>query len=94
MAQQPQRLNLTRDQLAAFLPDHQAVKAFENLFLDVNENIPSNNDEILALIGSGQQPRSDNLRRNVAELDQQQPQRQNLTQIEKRLAAIEAFLGI
>lgn len=38
---------LTRDQLASFLPNHEAVKAFEKLFQDVN-SLPS--EEIIILI--------------------------------------------
>lgn len=39
------KLKLTRDQLAKFLPDHQAIRAFEQLFDDVDVTIPDANDE-------------------------------------------------
>ena len=37
----PGGLNLSREQLAAFLPDHQAVKAFEQLFKTAELTLPS-----------------------------------------------------
>lgn len=40
------RLNLTRDQLASFLPDHQAVKQFEKLFEIVNAVSANSADEV------------------------------------------------
>ena len=41
MAQAPtsQRLGLTRDQLAAFLSDHDQIKQFENLFNTVDTEV-------------------------------------------------------
>jgi len=40
------RLNLTRDQLAAFLKDHQSIKQFELLFSTVDEIAPDVFNEI------------------------------------------------
>jgi hypothetical protein len=35
------RLNLTRDQLATFLKDHEQIRQFERLFADVNQLEPT-----------------------------------------------------
>jgi hypothetical protein len=35
------RLNLTRDQLASFLKDHEQIRQFERLFADVNQLEPT-----------------------------------------------------
>ena len=35
------RLNLTRDQLATFLKDHEQIRQFERLFADVNQLVPT-----------------------------------------------------
>ncbi len=40
------RLNLTRDQLAAFLKDHQSIKQFERLFQVVNDVLASSDAQI------------------------------------------------
>lgn len=39
------KLKLTREHLAKFLPDHQAIRAFEQLFDDVDVTIPDASDE-------------------------------------------------
>lgn len=39
------KLKLTREQLAKFLPDHQTIRAFEQLFNDVDVTIPDANEE-------------------------------------------------
>lgn len=39
------KLKLTREHLAKFLPDHQTIRAFEQLFDDVNVTIPDASDE-------------------------------------------------
>lgn len=39
-------LRLSRQQLAQFLPNHEAIKAFENLFVSVQETIPTNFDDV------------------------------------------------
>ena len=39
------KLKLTREQLAKFLPDHQTIRAFEQLFDDVDVTIPDASDE-------------------------------------------------
>lgn len=41
MATSSRRLNLTRDQLASFLSDHEQIKQFERLFADVSQLEPT-----------------------------------------------------
>lgn len=41
-----EKTRLTRNDLAKFLPDQRAIKAFENLFIDVSDNQNSNSSEI------------------------------------------------
>lgn len=45
-------LNLTRNQLAAFLKDHESIKQFENLFSVVDDIGPSGFDELIADAGT------------------------------------------
>ena len=40
------RLNLTRDQLASFLKDHESIKQFEQLFLTVDAIAPDFVNEV------------------------------------------------
>ena len=44
-------LKLTREQLAEFLPDHQMIRAFENLFATVEPITPSTIDDLTILAG-------------------------------------------
>lgn len=86
----PRRLALTRDQLAAFLPNHEAVKAFEQLFSQVQDVIPANNSELEAVVGQGRTPNNDQLRLAVQAIVEQQPSRTvNLDPILKRLDMLE-----
>ena len=41
-------IGLSRHQLAQFLPNHEAIKAFESLFANVKESIPSSLDDVQA----------------------------------------------
>ena len=45
-------LNLTRNQLAAFLKDHESIKQFENLFAVVDDIGPKGFDELIADAGT------------------------------------------
>ena len=45
-------LNLTRNQLAAFLKDHESIKQFENLFSVVDDIGPKGFDELIADAGT------------------------------------------
>jgi hypothetical protein len=45
-------LNLTRNQLAAFLKDHESIKQFENLFSIVDDIGPKGFDELIADAGT------------------------------------------
>lgn len=42
--------NITRNQLAEFLPDSRAIKAFERLLTQVNETIPENTETLTRLV--------------------------------------------
>ena len=48
-------LVLNRQQLAQFLPNHEAIKAFEQLFQNVAETIPSNQDDVMYQSAAAQQ---------------------------------------
>lgn len=90
----PSSLQLTREQLARFLPNHEAIKAFEDLLILVSDNLPVSEGELAALVAGIPRVNTDAFRRVVDELTQQQSQRFNANSIERRLAAIEAYLGI
>lgn len=47
-------LRLTREQLAEFLPDHQAIRAFENLFATVEPLAPTTIDDLTILAGQAE----------------------------------------
>lgn len=47
-------LRVTREQLAAFLKDHQAIRAFENLFAATEPLTPTTIDELTLLSGQAE----------------------------------------
>ena len=49
------RLNLTRDQLAAFLQDHEQIKQFERLFASVNDLAPTTLADLTINAGNADQ---------------------------------------
>lgn len=49
------RLNLTRDQLASFLQDHEQIKQFERLFASVNELAPTTIADLIVNTGNADQ---------------------------------------
>lgn len=49
------RLNLTRDQLASFLQDHEQIKQFERLFALVNELQPTTLNDLAIAAGNAEQ---------------------------------------
>lgn len=49
------RLNLTRDQLASFLQDHEQIKQFERLFASVNELVPTTIADLIVNTGNADQ---------------------------------------
>jgi hypothetical protein len=69
------KLNLSRDQLAAFLGDHEQIRQFERLFLNVDQEIPA---LIEALQGEvdGLQGEVDGLQGEVEELQSAPPPRE------------------
>lgn len=49
------RLNLTRDQLASFLQDHEQIKQFERLFADVSQLEPTTLNDLALAAGTADQ---------------------------------------
>lgn len=49
------RLNLTRDQLASFLKDHEQIKQFEKLFADVSQLEPTTLNDLALAAGTADQ---------------------------------------
>lgn len=49
------KLNLTRDQLASFLQDHEQIKQFERLFASVNELVPTTIADLIINTGNADQ---------------------------------------
>lgn len=49
------RLNLTRDQLASFLQDHEQIKQFERLFADVQQLEPTTLNDLAVTAGNADQ---------------------------------------
>lgn len=50
-----QKLNLTRDQLASFLQDHEQIKQFERLFADVSQLEPTTLNDLAVTAGNADQ---------------------------------------
>lgn len=50
-----QKLNLTRDQLATFLKDHEQIRQFERLFADVSQLEPTTLNDLALSAGSAEQ---------------------------------------
>ena len=83
---------LNRQQLAQFLPTHEAIKAFENLLDYVNQTAPEVTDDIFALLSSVRQPGSNFTRidARLEEIEQQQRKIRSAQQdILDRLDAVE-----
>ena len=55
------KLNLTRDQLALFLKDHESIKQFERLFATVDEIAPDFVNEVAISAGTAQATANDAL---------------------------------
>jgi hypothetical protein len=55
MATSSTRLNLTRDQLASFLKDHEQIKQFERLFADVQQLEPTTLIDLSIVAGNADQ---------------------------------------
>lgn len=53
MAVNPNKLGLTRDQLAAFLQDHEQIKQFENLFAVVTSEVAPNSVTETSILAGG-----------------------------------------
>jgi hypothetical protein len=49
------RLNLTRDQLASFLQDHEQIRQFERLFASVNDLVPTTIADLIVNTGNADQ---------------------------------------
>lgn len=81
---------LSRQQLQSFLPNHEAIKAFEALFDYIGQTSPDNFDEILSLIGSARRQNVDALLKRLDNLDALVGRKTNLTDVNARLDALEA----
>lgn len=88
---------LNRQQLAQFLPTHEAIKAFESLFDYVAETAPQVTDDIYTLLASIRTPGSNfTAMNNRFEAIEQQQRRIRDTQQEilNRLKTIETLIGV
>lgn len=86
---------LNRKILASFLPNQEAVKAFETLIKTVSVDTPASVDdlEMLSLITrSGN--RENELSKRIEQLEQLIVRKDNLSEINQRLKNIETYLGI
>ena len=83
---------LTRDQLAQFLPDARAIKAFENLFLVATESTPETLEDLLILVNSTKN-RESGSRPRIDELEQSKPRMANLSALESRVKELEMQLA-
>ena len=82
-------LNLTREQLALFLPNHEAIKAFEKLMLMVSEDLPISENDLAAIVAGIPRVNVESIRQAVASLEAMQVQSPNLDPLSKRLETLE-----
>lgn len=81
---------LSRQQLQQFLPNHEAIKAFEALFDYMGQTSPDNFDELYALLGSGRRQNVDAVLQRLDELEALVGRKTSLTDVNARLDALEA----
>lgn len=87
--------NVTRQQLAQFLPTPELIKAFEALFATATDTTPTNIDELLQQLGTARNaPNLTPLINRLIELELMVQQKPNLTGLIQRIEKIENFLGI
>jgi len=87
------RLNLSRDQLATFLKDHEQIKQFERLFGAVDDMAGSGGDALQINIGSAQASAAALLAQLQAIADglNHEPPQADTSGLEARLEALEAL---
>lgn len=83
---------LSRQQLQQFLPNHEAIKAFEALFDYMGQTSPDNFDEIYALIGSSRRQNVDATLKRLDDLEALVGRKTSLTDVNARLDALEASI--
>lgn len=86
-----QRLKLNRQQLQQFLPNHEAIKAFEALFEYAGQTGPDTSSDIQAILATLAVPTVaiNRLAARIEELEQQVAKRQSNADILARLEALE-----
>ena len=92
-----QKLKLNRQQLQQFLPNHEAIKAFESLFEYVNDTGPAAVDDLTAIIATLKNPGSaaTMLAKRIDELEMRQTRlAANYNAILTRLNELAAVLGV
>jgi chromosome segregation ATPase len=88
---------LNRQQLAQFLPSHEAIKAFESLFKYVSQTAPEAADDITVLVNSfqSQNSRLSQFQNQIQELEQLiQRANANNRDILNRLNNLETIVGV
>jgi hypothetical protein len=92
----PEPLRLTRAQLAAFLPDFESIKAFEDLFYTATEENPAVSTDLEAILYSMARHNSvpTQISNRITDQELQQPRKPDLTDIYRQLAEIKSFLGM
>jgi len=84
---------LSRQQLQQFLPNHEAIKAFEALFDYMGQTSPDNFDEIFSLIGSARRQNVDALLKRLDDLESAVGRKTSLADVNARLDALEASIA-
>lgn len=83
---------LSRQQLQSFLPNFEAIKAFEALFDYMAQAAPDNFDEIYSLIGSTRRQNVDATIKRLEDLEALVGRKTSLTDVNARLDALESSL--
>lgn len=89
-----QRLNLTRDQLASFLQDHEQIKQFENLFATVDTMANVTTDEISISAGNANasaNEANDSIQRLLDSLDRGPPaaSQEQIAALQEQITALQ-----
>jgi len=85
---------LNRKILASFLPNHEAVKAFESIIRDVTETAPASIDELTLLSLQERRGRENDLLARIEQLELLVCKSQSLKSIEDRLKNLELMIGV
>lgn len=87
--------HLTRDQLAVFLKDHRAIRAFEELFKQAHETLPESDNELAEQLNSGPRRPSnlDELHKRLDALEVQNRRQVDIANLVARIEAVEVAVG-